>query len=218
MLCFFIPHKLNVDAIFSFEIQNEGELKVCNVKYNELHRNLSRHGSYESGCSQLVVRYIFPLVKSDLQAHFYRCDRANVIRSVLGSTGIQISTGGGTDLPTSTQSQFFRCRILRYSAVPIHLLIGDATSCPNIQIIALHDYNLDPTYVASHVDAVKGIALSSGKRLLYEEFGALGSNKQSQILTVTNLLIAVNFFLLSVSQSSLTCHLLRPGYRGCTGR
>ncbi|GLB39737.1 putative cellulase (glycosyl hydrolase family 5) [Lyophyllum shimeji] len=98
------------------------------------------------------------------------CGRANVIRSVLGNTGIQISTGGGTDLPTSTQSQLF--------------------NCPNIQIVALHDYNLDPSYVASHIDAAKPMALSSGKRLLYEEFGATGSSKQSQIQAVTNTLIS----------------------------
>ncbi|KAL0946018.1 hypothetical protein HGRIS_012295 [Hohenbuehelia grisea] len=98
------------------------------------------------------------------------CDRANTIRGVLGNTGIKISTGGGTDLPTSLQSQFF--------------------SCANLQIIALHDYNLDPSYVASHIDAAKPKALASGKRLLYEEFGALGSNKQNQIQTVTNTLIS----------------------------
>ncbi|KAL4253208.1 glycosyl hydrolase 5 (cellulase A) family protein [Abortiporus biennis] len=98
------------------------------------------------------------------------CDRANTIRSVLGSWGIQVSTGGGTDLPTSLQSQFF--------------------NCADIQIIALHDYNLDSSYLASHVDAAKPLALSSGKRMLYEEFGALGSSKQSEIQTVTNLLIS----------------------------
>ncbi|KAH0578621.1 hypothetical protein H2248_003759 [Termitomyces sp. 'cryptogamus'] len=98
------------------------------------------------------------------------CDRANVIRSVLGNTGIQISTGGGTDLPTSTQSQFF--------------------SCSDIQVVAIHDYNLDPSYVATNIDAVKEISLSSGKRLLYEEFGALGSTKQSQIQAVTDTLIS----------------------------
>lgn len=98
------------------------------------------------------------------------CDRANTIRSVIGSWGIQISTGGGTDLPTSTQSQFF--------------------SCTNLQIIALHDYNVDPSYIASHVDAAKPSALSSGKRLLYEEFGASGGSKQSQIQAATNTLIS----------------------------
>ncbi|PFH51190.1 glycoside hydrolase family 5 protein [Amanita thiersii Skay4041] len=98
------------------------------------------------------------------------CNRANVIRSVLGSTGIQISTGGGTDFPTSTQSQMF--------------------SCANLQIIAIHDYNIDPSYVASHIDAVKPTALNSGKRLLYEEFGALGSNKNNQIKAVTDTLIS----------------------------
>ena len=64
-------------------------------------------------------------------------------------------------------------------------------SCSDLQIIALHDYNLDPSYVASHVEAGKSQALASGKRLLYEEFGALGSNKQSQISTVVSTLISV---------------------------
>ncbi|OCH85897.1 glycoside hydrolase family 5 protein [Obba rivulosa] len=98
------------------------------------------------------------------------CDRANFLRSIIGSWGIQISTGGGTDLPTSTQSQFF--------------------SCDNLQIIAIHDYNIDPSYVASGVDAAKPSALSSGKRLIYEEFGAEGDSKQSDIQAVTNTLIS----------------------------
>lgn len=102
------------------------------------------------------------------------CNRANTIRSVIGSTGIQISTGGGTDLPTSLQSQFF--------------------SCANLQIIALHDYNIDPSYVASHIDAAKPSAMSNGKRLLYEEFGATGGNKQGQIKAVTDTLIAVGLY------------------------
>ncbi|KLO18932.1 glycoside hydrolase family 5 protein [Schizopora paradoxa] len=106
----------------------------------------------------------------DIVAPSWWCDRATTIRDVLGTWGIQISTGGGTDLPTSLQSQFF--------------------SCSDLQIIALHDYNLDPSYVASHVDPGKSQALASGKRLLYEEFGALGSDKQSQISTVVSTLIS----------------------------
>ncbi|KAF8152990.1 glycoside hydrolase family 5 protein [Crassisporium funariophilum] len=126
-------HQLS-DAIFAFEIENEGMGHMNQVAPN------------------------------------WWCGRANTIRSVLGNTGIQISTGGGTDLPTSLQSQFY--------------------SCANIQIIALHDYNLDPSYVASHIDAAKPLAGSSGKRLLYEEFGALGSNKQSQMQAVLKTLIS----------------------------
>ncbi|GLB39738.1 putative cellulase (glycosyl hydrolase family 5) [Lyophyllum shimeji] len=98
------------------------------------------------------------------------CDRANVIRSVLGNSGIQISTGGGINIATSSQPQFF--------------------SCANIQIIALHDYNVTPSYVAPGIDALKGIAHSSGKRLLYEEFGTKGANKQSDLLAVTTTLIS----------------------------
>lgn len=126
-------HQLS-DAIFAFEIQNEGMGHMNQVAPN------------------------------------WWCDRANTVRSVLGNTGIQISTGGGTDLPTSLQSQFW--------------------NCANLQIIALHDYNLDTNYVASHIDAAKPLAINSGKRMLYEEFGALGGSKQSQIQSITNLLMA----------------------------
>lgn len=66
-------------------------------------------------------------------------------------------------------------------------------SCTDLQIIALHDYNLSPSYVASHIDAAKPLAINSGKRLLYEEFGALGDSKQSQIQAVVNTLISVSF-------------------------
>lgn len=65
-------------------------------------------------------------------------------------------------------------------------------SCGNIQIIALHDYNIDPSYIASHVDAAKPSAIASGKRLLYEEFGAEGGSKQSQTSAAINLLIKVS--------------------------
>ncbi|TFK75578.1 glycoside hydrolase family 5 protein [Pluteus cervinus] len=126
-------HQLS-DAIFSFEIQNEGMGHMNQV------------------------------------APDWWCGRANTIRSVLGNTGILISTGGGTDLPTSLQSQFW--------------------SCPTLQIIALHDYNLDPGYIASYVDGAKPKAINSGKRMIYEEFGATGGNKQNQIKSVTDLLIA----------------------------
>ncbi|KXN87162.1 Transcription elongation factor SPT5 [Leucoagaricus sp. SymC.cos] len=131
---FGVPWKQLSDAIFAFEIENEGMGHMNQVAPN------------------------------------WWCDRANTIRSVLGNSGTQISTGGGTDLPTSLQSQFW--------------------SCANLQIIALHDYNLDTNYVASHVDAAKPLAINSGKRMLYEEFGALGGSKQSQIQSITNWLMA----------------------------
>lgn len=55
----------------------------------------------------------------------------------------------------------------------------------------MHDYSTDPTYIASYVDPAKASALSSGQRLLYEEFGSEGDSKQSDIDTVTQLLIKV---------------------------
>ncbi|KAJ3537618.1 hypothetical protein NM688_g6656 [Phlebia brevispora] len=92
------------------------------------------------------------------------------IRDVIGDWGLQISTGGGVDFPTSTQSQFF--------------------TCSDLQILAIHDYNIDPSYVGSSIDSVKPTVLASGQRLLYEEFGAEGDDKQSQLQAVTNTLIS----------------------------
>lgn len=89
--------------------------------------------------------------------------------------------------------------------------------CDDLQIIAIHDYNLDPSYVASGIDAAKPSALSSGKRLLYEEFGAEGSSKQSQIETVTNTLISVSFDVL-LYWAWLIPLVSRREYRGCIGR
>ena len=134
---------------------------------------------------RLIIDAIFAFeIENEAMGHMNQvapnwwCDRANTIRNVIGTWGIQISTGGGTDFPTSTQSQFF--------------------SCPKLQILAIHDYNISPSYVGSSIDSVKPKALASGQRLLYEEFGASGSNKQSAIQAVTNTLIAVGlavFFL-----------------------
>ncbi|KAG6810440.1 hypothetical protein H0H92_011859 [Tricholoma furcatifolium] len=62
--------------------------------------------------------------------------------------------------------------------------------CWEVMIVAIHDYDIDPTYVATNIDAVKPTALSSGKRLLYEEFGAMGDTKQSAIQNVTDTLIS----------------------------
>lgn len=77
------------------------------------------------------------------------------------------------------------------------MLTGVFGSCTDLQIIAIHDYNLDSSYVSSKVNAAKPLALKNGKRLLYEEFGALGSTKQSQIKSVTNTLLSVGAFLSS---------------------
>lgn len=65
-------------------------------------------------------------------------------------------------------------------------------SCANLDIIALHDYNLDPNYVASQIDAAKPKAQAAGKRMLYEEFGATGDDKASKLKAVTDKLIAVS--------------------------
>ncbi len=59
----------------------------------------------------------------------------------------------------------------------------------------MHDYDLDPTYIASYVNPAKASAIASGQRLLYEEFGAEGSDKQSDISGAVDLLIKVRAWL-----------------------
>lgn len=90
------------------------------------------------------------------------------MRTILGKSAVQISTGGCGSIANSTQPQFF--------------------SCPSLQILALHNYDLTQSYIALHVDSAKTAVMASGQRLLYEEFGA---NKQSSIQSVTDVLIAV---------------------------
>lgn len=85
------------------------------------------YGPYEpSGAELVVCRKPVSLYLSQLQN---RCDRAQTIRSVLGSWGIQISTGGGTDFDTSTQSQFFR--------YVQSIMDGDASTSRHTYVVAL---------------------------------------------------------------------------------
>lgn len=63
--------------------------------------------------------------------------------------------------------------------------------------VALHDYNLDANYLTLYVDAAKAV-IASGQRLLYEEFGAIGGNKQSDIQSITETLNSVRDFLYRV--------------------
>jgi mannan endo-1,4-beta-mannosidase len=51
---------------------------------------------------------------------------------------------------------------------------------------------LNTSYVASNVDAAKTQVRASGQRLLYEEFGATGDGKQSQVQSITDLLVKVS--------------------------
>ena len=83
-------------------------------------------------------------------------------------------------------------------------MLSPCGRCPQLQIIAIHDYNVDPSYIGSKVDSVKPKALASGQRLLYEEFGATGSSKQSQIQAATDVLIKARTNELSIDTRMLS--------------
>ena len=92
--------------------------------------------------------------------------------------------------------------------------------CPQLQVLAIHDYNVDPSYIGSKVDSVKPKALASGQRLLYEEFGATGSNKQSLIQAATDVLAKVRRAHARKVAFEPDADVFAPrlGSRGCTGR
>ncbi|KLO18933.1 glycoside hydrolase family 5 protein [Schizopora paradoxa] len=106
----------------------------------------------------------------DVVAPDWWCGRAQTLRTVLGDSTIQITTGGGVDLVSSVRADFF--------------------TCSDIDIVALHSYNLDPFYLAYYTNLGKSLAVPSGKRLLFEEFGAEGSDKQGEISSAITTLIS----------------------------
>eukprot|EP01087_Luapelamoeba_hula_P018495 TRINITY_DN5963_c0_g2_i1.p1 TRINITY_DN5963_c0_g2~~TRINITY_DN5963_c0_g2_i1.p1 ORF type:complete len:418 (-),score=62.83 TRINITY_DN5963_c0_g2_i1:72-1325(-) len=83
----------------------------------------------------------------------WQCDRANTIRSVIGSnSGILITTGGESWLEESMQPDFF--------------------SCPSLDIIAIHAYGLPGDLTTDRLMPYVNKALASGKRLIVQEWGA----------------------------------------------
>lgn len=77
--------------------------------------------------------------------------------------------------------------------------------CSDIDIVSLHSYNLDSFNLAYYIDHAKGLASPTGKRLIFEEFGAEGSSKQKEISSAIKTMISVSavqfHFLLSINDS-----------------
>lgn len=68
------------------------------------------------------------------------------------------------------------------------------SSCEYLDVVALHDYNIDPSYVGGLVEPAKATATQAGKTLFYEEYGATGDNKQSDLQNIHKYLVAVSIF------------------------
>lgn len=99
-----------------------------------------------------------PMGHMDLVDSWWNCDRAGQIkRNLPQGTKIKISTGGGTNMDLS--------------------LADWAWACGNFDIIAVHDYDTNAYNTAQTLTAAQQRATPLGKTILFEEFGALGSQK-----------------------------------------
>ncbi|EJD44896.1 glycoside hydrolase [Auricularia subglabra TFB-10046 SS5] len=96
-----------------------------------------------------------------IKAHTqWQCDRANTIRSVIGSnSGILITTGGESWVDESAQDAWFHCA--------------------NLDIIALHAYGAGD-FTTSKLQPLVQKAVNNGKRLIMQEWGVCYYNGSNQ--------------------------------------
>lgn len=97
------------------------------------------------------------------------CNMCAYIKSVLGTTPIFVSTGGGTNFSTSLSDETFQC--------------------PQIDIISIHSFDTSSSNAQATLSSAVSQAESKGKRIVLEEFGAKTTNKTqilSGIATVAN--------------------------------
>ncbi|KAI3575562.1 glycoside hydrolase superfamily [Fusarium oxysporum f. sp. albedinis] len=83
------------------------------------------------------------------------CDRAGFMRGIMGSSKVLISTGGGNEFPNSDVAENWACKAL--DLVTIHSYMG------------VNEFKNKGPVALQH-------AKSANKLMLFEEFGATGSN------------------------------------------
>ncbi|KAI4670642.1 uncharacterized protein J4E88_009734 [Alternaria novae-zelandiae] len=139
---------------------------------NRLTHILQHRNSLLSGSPQWknLSDYIFSFnIQNEGQGHLrnniapapeWWCNRSKKMRSIMGSSAILISTGGGNEFPNSDIPENWNCATL--DLVDIHSYSG-VSEWRNKAPIALQ-----------HAQAAK-------KLVLFEEFGASGSNKASVV-------------------------------------
>ncbi|GAA5943577.1 uncharacterized protein JCM15063_006462 [Sporobolomyces koalae] len=87
------------------------------------------------------------------------CDRSGYISSLVGGSGIQVSSGGGIDVSTSLQ--------------------GWATNCGAIDIVSVHDYGTNGYATAQALSNAQNNHPS--KTIMMGEWGLTGPNKAAKI-------------------------------------
>ncbi|KAF2757650.1 glycoside hydrolase [Pseudovirgaria hyperparasitica] len=88
------------------------------------------------------------------------CDRSKKMRSIMGSSKILVSTGGGNEFSNSDISQNWACNTL--------------------DVVDIHSYNGVDGFKQNAPTSLNR-AKSAGKLVLFEEFGAIGDSKSSQV-------------------------------------
>ncbi len=93
----------------------------------------------------------------------WMCDINKRIRSLVDN-GVLLSTGGGVDYGLSLRLEYFQCSAL--------------------DLISLHDYNMNGDYARSKFQEAIQLAQQNGKRVYVEEFGGRGDDQGAQALNV----------------------------------
>jgi len=112
-----------------------------------------------SQCSDYIFAFeaqneaMIGLGQGFIQGHqSWQCDRAKTIKSALnGNTGILVTTGGESWVDESMMPDWF--------------------SCPSLDIIAMHGYGVGD-FNTGKLKAYTQKGVSSGKKILFEEWGA----------------------------------------------
>jgi len=114
----------------------------------------------------------------------WACRRAATMKKYI-SNGVLINTGGGVDFSSSLVDNHFQCE--------------------NISVISIHSYDGNPADFTSTLSAAKTKAISKGKRLVVEEFGATGSDS-AKAAAISKIIDAIS----GVGVPFLPWEFLRP--------
>ncbi|GKU08376.1 glycoside hydrolase family 5 protein [Fusarium langsethiae] len=88
------------------------------------------------------------------------CDRAGFMRSIMGSSKVLISTGGGNEFPNSDVTENWACKAL--------------------DLVCIHSYSGVNEFKAKGPVALQH-AQDANKLMLFEEFGASGDSKSTTV-------------------------------------
>ncbi|KAJ3069227.1 hypothetical protein HDU98_007709 [Podochytrium sp. JEL0797] len=111
------------------------------------------------------------------------CERATVLRGVMGGSSILIATGGGQDF--------------------YHSLISQNFACAAMDVVALHSYSNSIADVQANLNTAQQMRQQSGKIVIFEEFGAT-SGKGDWIAQIAQVAIPLGIPFMPWEYSSVS--------------